>query len=1003
MTDRQKVPVNRQLGHYEILSLLGAGGMGEVYLARDKKLGRTVALKLLPPDVGLDRMRMQRFLLEAKAAAALSHPNVCVIHEVGETPEGCPFIAMEHIQGNILNVKLQAGPLHPNEILDIGVQVADALEEAHSKGIIHRDIKPSNIMITPRGQVKVLDFGLAKMLQPQGETGAEDPSLAKTRPGIAIGTAHYMSPEQALGKEVDRRTDIFSLGVVLYLMATGRLPFPGTSAAEAVHRIVHSKPESIARLNANIPIDLEYIVRKCLEKDPGRRYQSAQELLLDLKELKRECETGTKSISRALPLRTVRWLYLRFGAAFPATLVLVFVAVLALALWLFYSSSFRPPKTLPVTRIPLAVLYFDNLTQDQALGWLERGITEMLMTNLAQMQNLEVVSSQRLFDILHGLGKKETERIDRLTAGEVARRANVRAVVSGSIVKIGDRIRLNVVLEDVGTGRVLFSDKADGDSVQEIFRMVDDVTLKIASNYGAPTTPGEKARSITEITTNSVEAFKLYQQGIENLANLNHFEAIRNFEAATRIDPQFAFAHMQQAFALWQNGDTEGSKQAIAKAVEHIDRSGSKERLLILGMEAQIKGEWKTAVDIFENITSSYPKEKEPFVWLAWAYDWTGQLDKAIASLRRAIEIDPGFAQAFNELGYRYINKGEYQNAVTSFKKYVELRPTEANSHDSLGDAYTRMGEYENALNAYNAALKLKPSLLEYWEYLKVGIVYHLRGDEAQARESIGKYLTVTKDAFKPSGHSVLASIAMAEGNSRDARRHWDHALQAATRSRADWAIAPTLVLFSQHHLFFKRYQEAGRLAEQARIGFQETRDGPLVLLQAANVLAASGKYSEAQKIVDDYVAEHPEKVTVSLAGDLVSGIKAFIAFSKGDFGEAITIWRQTADQRIKNPANACRLAYSYFETGLWREAEQVYLEAAKRRQINLEHSFSVYYYPEHEFVLSHYYLGRICEETGRKDKAAEYYRKFLSHWEKADFRLAEISDAKLRLGRLDK
>src|SRR5262245_13191707 len=289
--DQNGSMTGQSLGSYQILSRLGAGGMGEVYQARDARLERTVALKILPAEVAADAERMRRFVREAKAASALNHPHVATIYEIGEA-NGVNFIAMEYVEGQTLAARISGHPLKVSEIVEIGSQIADALDEAHGKGITHRDIKPANVMITPRRQVKVLDFGLAKIARPTEKSVASDIStMAKTAPGVVMGTVPYMSPEQALGREVDHRSDLFSLGVLLYEMATGRLPFSGANTSETLDRILHSQPDAMARFNYDAPAELERIVRKCLEKDRERRYQSAGELLVDLKNLKRDSDS----------------------------------------------------------------------------------------------------------------------------------------------------------------------------------------------------------------------------------------------------------------------------------------------------------------------------------------------------------------------------------------------------------------------------------------------------------------------------------------------------------------------------------------------------------------------------------------------------------------------------------------------------------------------------------------------------------------------------------------
>src|SRR5262245_31517343 len=296
--DRTGSMTGQSLGSYQILSCIGAGGMGEVYCARDNRLDRTVALKILPVEVAADAERMRRFVREAKVASALNHPHVATIYEIGEA-DGVNFIAMEYVEGQTLAARINGHPLQVSEIVEIGTQIADALDEAHSKGITHRDIKPANVMITARGQVKVLDFGLAKMTRAVQPVSSDISTQAKTEPGVVLGTVPYMSPEQALGRDVDHRTDTFSLGMVLYEMATGRLPFSGVNTSETLDRILHAQPEALARFNYNVPVELERIVRKCLEKECERRYQSARDLMIDLKNFKRDSDSTPRPAGKA--------------------------------------------------------------------------------------------------------------------------------------------------------------------------------------------------------------------------------------------------------------------------------------------------------------------------------------------------------------------------------------------------------------------------------------------------------------------------------------------------------------------------------------------------------------------------------------------------------------------------------------------------------------------------------------------------------------------------------
>jgi non-specific serine/threonine protein kinase len=385
------------VAHFRIVSRVGAGGMGEVYLAQDTKLDRAVALKILPAEFARDPERMSRFVQEAKAASALNHPNVAHIYEIGEA-EGLHFIAMEYVEGESLKTK-SGRSMEASEILDIGIQIADALDAAHSKGITHRDIKPANVMLTARAQAKVLDFGLAKL---GPSAAAEAATTYTTATDVILGTPHYMSPEQALGRPVDQRSDLFSLGAVLYEMATGRVPFSGDSAAEILDRVTHAQPEAIARFNYNLPPELERIIRKCLEKDRDRRYQSARELLVDLRNLKRDSDSGVK----AAPVRPAR-------RAVNLALVVLAIAIVTAGAYLWWERGRSIDS--------IAVLPFANASGNPDAEYLSDGITDSIMSSLAKLPKLRVVPRSMVF-------RYKGREADAQKSG---RELNVRAVLTG--------------------------------------------------------------------------------------------------------------------------------------------------------------------------------------------------------------------------------------------------------------------------------------------------------------------------------------------------------------------------------------------------------------------------------------------------------------------------------------------------------------------------------------------------------------------------------------------
>ncbi|HJQ31511.1 MAG TPA: protein kinase [Pyrinomonadaceae bacterium] len=648
-----------RLGQYEIRSAIGEGGMGEVYLALDTKLDRTVALKVLAPEVARDNRRMGRFVLEAKAASALSHPNVAHIYEI-DRDGGTSFIAMEYVEGRPLDRVIAGQPLPTAEVVDIASQVADALDEAHTKRIVHRDIKPSNIIITPRGRVKVLDFGLAKVEEPW-EPSSEIATQVKTDPGVIMGTAPYMSPEQARGQEVDSRTDIWSLGVVMYQMATGRLPFGGTSMPDLLDRIGRAQPKPVSQYNDDAHPELERVIRKCLEKERGRRYQSAGDLLVDLKNLKRDVESGL-----------VR--------------------------------SQRRTKRRAVTSV--AVLPLVNVGADPDAEYLSDGITESIIDALSHLPKLRVMARSTAF-------RYKGREVD---AQEVGRELNVQAVLVGRVRQQGGRLVIRAELVDVADGSRLWGEQYNREA-SDIFDVQEDIAREISKGLRLKLS-GEQSRRMAKRHTDNAGAYTLYLKGLYHNGKWTGEgwrKAVEYFRRAIETDPTYASAYAGLAtsyvklglFGAMPQREAYPKARAAALAALKMDEMLA-EAHAALGFVKMVddwdwpgtEAEFKRAIELNPNYPDAHRLNGYHLIHMC-------RFEEAIAEMSRAVELDPLSLEAMTSLGDAYYYARQYDAAVEQLGRALEMDPNYGGAHLFLARALEQQGKYDEAVAEFRRAREL--------------------------------------------------------------------------------------------------------------------------------------------------------------------------------------------------------------------------------------------------------------------------------------------------------
>jgi len=618
------------VSHYRIIEKIGAGGMGEVYLVEDTKLNRKVALKFLPPHLSQDEECRKRFTREAQAAAKLDQPNIVTIYEVGEY-KGRPFFAMQHVEGQSLRDVIKSKELTLNQAINLAAQICEGLNKAHQAGVIHRDIKPSNIVIDTDDRAKLLDFGLA--------TVAGTNKL--TRTGSTLGTIGYMSPEQVQGKEIDHRSDLFSLGVVLYELITKHNPFKRDSEAAIMNAVLNEAVEPLSRYKREVPDVLQNIVSKLLEKDTELRYQTAAGVISDLKRLERDSDTSIVTHApKSRISKTTRLLI-------PAAVIVIATTALILKPWQF---EVRPTQEAVADGNRLAIMYFDNLADPQDGRRLGEIATNLLITDLSESRYVQVVSSQRLYDILKLLGHEGEKKIDPGVASQIAKKAKAKWMLHGSILRTDPQIVITAQLLDVSSGTSVATQRINGEPGEDIFTLVDKLTVEIKSDLSLPEDAlTEPDRPVADVTTHSPEAYRHYIEGVE-LGFKHYFaDAERALRKAVELDSTFAMAYYRLA-GLRSGAER---RESAAKALRFSENVSHKEKLTIEGFHAFTNADPVTAIEKVKEIVKRYPDDKEAHHNLGYLYRYgLRQTDSAIQYYTKAIELDSLYESVYNQLAY---------------------------------------------------------------------------------------------------------------------------------------------------------------------------------------------------------------------------------------------------------------------------------------------------------------------------------------------------------------
>jgi serine/threonine-protein kinase len=721
--------MREKLGQYQILAPLGAGGMGEVYVARDPSLGRKVAIKLLPVRLSGDKDTLARFTREARSASALNHPNIVTIYEVGmDQGSGSPYIVMEYIDGRDLRGLLSNGPLPNRKTLDIAAQIADGLAAAHEQGIVHRDLKPENVMVTKDGYVKVLDFGLAKIIRPAGEDDdTAQLDMPGTNPGTILGTVGYMSPEQATGKPLDFRSDQFAFGAILYELSTGKPAFEADNAIDTLSAILHEEPPPIAKFNGQAPQPFCWIVERLLSKDVNERYSSTRDLARDLRNIRDRFATMTTSVDDMPRPPKVSRQTITIGASVLAALLLAGGAALVAR----HGATASPSGSQnAASKKYLAVMRFNNLTSDPNGQLIVDGLAETLTARLGHFGSLQV---------MHSTAPDAVADANPQLAG---RNLGANIVVTGSMQRAGDRLRVAYEIIDLTHGGSRSGDLIEG-SVSELFTIQDKLTDSIATSLqlGAPT-----------FRTAALDSRVSQTRYLEALGHLRRYDSEPEVDSAIHIleelAAQSASASVQAAlgraylakFQLthdekWANPATAACERAIAADPQNPDVH------VTFGELRQLSGHLDDALKEYNAALAQQPNNADAILGLAETYKAQSKLPEAEAAYKKSIELQPNYFGGYNKLGAFYASYGHIAESIPMFQRVVELIPDNQRGYNNLGAIYEQLGRYDDATQLFLKNIAIKPT---DQAYSNLGTCYYYMGKYADAAAAFERAAAMT-------------------------------------------------------------------------------------------------------------------------------------------------------------------------------------------------------------------------------------------------------------------
>ena len=977
--------------HFKILEKIGEGGMGAVYLAEDQNLHRKVAIKILLPEAFDNNEKQERFKREAKTAAQISHGNVMSIFDIGSAKDeksgkDIDYIVMEHIQGRQLSELFHEGNVSLAKVVKIAEKICNGLAAAHKLNIVHRDIKADNIIVDDQDEPKILDFGLAKPIDPifessDANTDTVDNELTKA--GKIIGTVTYMSPEQAKGEHVDMRSDIFSFGILLYRMTTGEFPFSGPTQVSTIAKILETKHEPPRLKNSNIPAELERIIDKCLQKNPEDRYQDTRDLVVDLRNLRRQFDSGftdtiSAEIERPSVTKTVEISFSKKSYG----IVGLLVAVAAVIWFMMDTPSFKGTAEVQAQGYSLAIIGFDNKTGESEYDWLETGLPEILLTDLMQSQSVQIISQKRILD---GIPPEKRSEHTFEEAVESAGKLGAVHILSGSYYKLGDKIRIDSRIEDVSSGNIISTQKVIG---ADPFELIDSLTEKIAIALNLQKELSSD-KSVSKYTS-SPEAYKYYIEGMNNFALGTDEIALEKFNKAIEIDSSFALPYLRIALTRLFNGRDKEGVEYLTMAKEREQNLPIREKTLLeVYSEIWIERNYNDGYVKMESFVNQFPDDKEgQSIFGLLINSFSQDTTKAFEHFDKALQIDPAFQLTLMFYAQIYINNKNYDRALEFAERSIKYHPNSPDGYTTVATIKSLQGKTDEAISAYLDVLEKYPESEDVLSNLYD--IYIKKRDFNKARQYLEMIKRYHSDdlVLMSKYYLYMSNLAIWEGKFEQSLKFRIDALDERLKTEDSTLISATYNSLGSYCRQFEKYDEAKKYYNLGNDWYNSFQNFSYYMAMVfLDSTSAKTRRVEFVKVLDDFKARVPSNLWY-IADDLIG---MYDAWSVHDTTTGLKYLRDLG-QKNSNSNNNTEIGKLEIMTGEYQAGIDK-LEQYVNGEDESSNAFN--------FITLQFYIGYGYEKLGQIEKAKEHYESLLQYWSNADIQIQVIKDTKERYAQL--